>query len=248
MYQNESRRARTPFLLAATLLTGVTAFLPGQQATDSTHFTADMRFVSSAGNASASTLSLGDKFDRILGAWTLGQDFQLIYGRSAAATVANFYHAALRAKYDVSARSSALAYVAWERNTPAGLARRFEEGLGVEYKVLEHPRDKIGVEAGPTFVQESRPPLANQHFVAARLAGKYDHAFKQKASFEQTVEYLPDVAQFANYLLNSQSTLAVPMSGVVALAVSYDVRYVNQPPPGRQKADRFLTAGLQITL
>jgi putative salt-induced outer membrane protein YdiY len=79
------------------------------------------------------------------------------------------------------------------------------------------------------------------------LAGTYDHVFQERATFQQIFEYLPDMSRLANYQINSRSTLAVPVSGIVGLAVSYDVRYVNEPPAGRYKADRFFTAGLQLT-
>jgi len=217
-------------------------------APDSTHLTVDLRYVSAAGNARSTTLSTGDKLTHWAGPWTLSQELQVIYGKNDSTTVANFYHAALRAAYAASPRFSGVGYVLWERDTPGGIVRRFEEGLGVAYKALDLPHDKLSVEAGPTLVQERHAPQTDQSFAAARLAGAYHHLFEKKAVFEQLVEFLPNLQQTTDYRFNAKSTLSVPLSGVFALSVSYDLRYTHLPPAGRQTTDSFLTAGLQLAL
>ena len=234
-------------LSAVLLVVGQTLPAPDSTHTrDSTHFSANIRFVSAAGNATSSTFSLGDTYDKFLGPWAFGQEFQMIYGTDGTSTLANFYLFNLSAKYALNKRTQVMGYGGWQRNTPAGLNQRFEEGIGVTYVAMDKPRDKINVEGGPTLVQESRPD-GDRHFTAARLAADYNHTFREKTTFEQKFEYMPDLGVFANYQFNSHTALAVPVSGIVGVALSYDVRYTNQPPPGFKKADRFLTAGLQLT-
>jgi putative salt-induced outer membrane protein YdiY len=215
---------------------------------DSTHLTADLRFVSAAGNASSTTLSTGDKLTHWAGPWTFVQELQVIYGKNDSITVANFYHGALRAKYGASPKFGAFGYIVWERDTPGGIVRRFEEGLGVAYQALDRPHDKLSIEAGPTMVQERHAPMTDNNFAAARIAAAYHHLFEKKATFEQLFEYLPDLQDMTNYRMNAKSTLSVPLSSAFALSVSYDLRYSHVPPVGRKTTDSFLTAGLQLTL
>jgi len=237
------------------LCAALAARAPAQQAAatvkhspDSTHLTVDLRFVSAAGNARSTTLSTGDKLVHWAGPWTLTQELQVIYGKNDTVTVANFYHGALRAAYAASAHFGAVGYGLWERDTPGGIVRRFEEGLGISYQPLDLAHDKLSLEAGPTLVQERHAPQTDQSFAAARFAAAYHHLFQKKATFEQLVEYLPNLQNTSDYRFNAKSTLSVPLAGVFALSMSYDLRYTNLPPAGRQTTDSFLTAGLQLTL
>jgi len=215
---------------------------------DSTHFTADLRFVSASGNASSNTLSTGDKLTHWAGPWSFGQELAVVYGRNDQTTVANFYHGALRGKYAATARFSALTWVVWERDTPAGLVQRFEEGVGVGYQPLDLPHDKLALELGPTLVQERHSPPDDKTFGAARVSAAYHHLFPKKAVFEQLFEWLPNLQDKTDYRVNARSTLTVPLAGAFALSIAYDFRYTNTPPAGLKTSDRFLTAGLQLAL
>ncbi len=219
-----------------------------QQPADSTHLTASLGVVSSAGNAEETTVSLGDKLTRIHARWTLRQEFKLVYGRADTTTKANFYRAALRTRFAATPRFSALAYAEWERDTPAGLSYHVEEGAGAYYLALNRPRNKLALEVGPTLVQERRLPSSQQTFVAGRAAANYERAFASNAAFDQVLEYLPDLVDLGNYRINSETTLSAPVAGILALELAYEVRYVNHPSAGRKRSDRFLTAGIQVKL
>ena len=217
------------------------------QKPDSTRFTADLKYVSTAGNASSKTLGAGDLFTQIAGRWAVAQEFRVIYGKSSGAVLANFYHGSLRLSYATAGPVSAIAYGIWDRDTPAGLVSHFEEGVGLSFRAIQAPRDKLEFDAGPAFVQERRVPASNQNYAAGRFAAVYSHAFTKKATFDEAIAFLPDLSHTSNYQVTNHTALAAPLGGIFALALSYDVRYVNLPPAGKQKSDRFFTAGMQIT-
>jgi putative salt-induced outer membrane protein len=221
---------------------GVAAQAPTKKA----KFTADFGFVNTAGNANQTTLSASDQFALDLGRWALRQEFQLIHGRNDSTTVASFYRARLRLEHDAGTRLAPFVYVQWDRNAPAGLSRRLEEGGGLTYAPVMHARDSLAFDLGATLVQQRFMEVPDQDFAAARAALRYRHSFATKTEFMQLLEYLPDLTDFGNFQLNSETTATAPITRLFALKASYIVRFNNEPPDGRRRTDRFLTIGVQV--
>jgi putative salt-induced outer membrane protein len=209
-------------------------------------FTADFGFVNTAGNASQTTLSASDAFSVVVGRWAVRQEFQLIHGQNDSTTITSFYRARVRIENNAGAKLAPFVYVQWDRNAPAGLARRLEEGGGLTYAALARVRDSLAFDLGATLVQQRFMTLPDQDFAAARAALRYHHLFASKTELTQLVEYLPDLTGFGNFQLNTETTATAPITRLFALKASYIVRFNNQPPEGRQRTDRFLTVGVQI--
>ena len=222
--------------------------LAGQQPASTTSLVAKLGFVSTAGNARQTTLNFGDKLTQTYDKLALIQEFQSIFSRNDSVTIGNYLSAALRAKYTLTPRLAPLVYVSWERDVPSGLTQRLEEGAALAYQVPTDPSDTLSIALGPTLVQERRAGKPDNSFAAGRTALAYRHHFSSKATFDQLVEYLPDLSQSSNYRVNTETALAAPVAGHLALDVSYKVRYANLPPAGRIRADRYLTAGIQFTM
>ena len=71
-------------------------------------------------------------------------------------------------------------------------------------------------------------------------------AAQANAYAEQKVELISDLQQFDNELLNTETSLAAPLSTHVALKLGYTVRFVSQPQPTFRKTDTVLSAGVQL--
>jgi putative salt-induced outer membrane protein len=233
-------------VLAAAWCVGA-ARLAAQQK-DPAALTSDFGLVNTAGNASQTTVSASDKLELALGRWGVRQEFQLIYGRSDSATIASFYRALLRGEYDGSAPFAPFAYVQWDRNRLAGLARRLEEGAGLSYRAAATGRDTLAFELGATLVQQRFLAAADDDFAAARAALKYRHLFAAKTELFELLEYLPDLTAFGNFRVNSETSAVAPITRIFSLKASYIVRFNNRPPLALRRTDRFLTVGLQVRL
>jgi putative salt-induced outer membrane protein len=211
--------------------------------------TGDVGFVNTSGNTDVTTLNVGERVDYTLSSrWTLSQTFAVVYGRTNDSTNASTWRAGARADYATTKRFGAYARVDFLRNVFASIERRFDEGVGLAYKVLSQPRDTINFEGGVSQVQQHFTAGTSDNFAAGRAAGTYRHMFTDKASFFQSVEFLPSLEKGSDFLLNTESTLVAPLSKSLAIKLSYVIQFNNLPQPGRKKADRMFTSGLQITL
>lgn len=129
MSPNRAHHSWAPLVLACLSVAWQPLRVLAQQPADSTHLTASLGVVSSAGNSEETTISLGDRVTRIHARCPLRQEFKLAYGRADSTTKANFYRAALRTRFAATPRVSPLAYAEWEQDTPAGLSYQLEEGV-----------------------------------------------------------------------------------------------------------------------
>lgn len=211
----------------------------------------DLGFVQTSGNTDVSTLSVGEKLGvtgRTLG---LRQVFSVVYGRSNGVTNASLWRAGLTGTYAFSSQVGLYALATWERNTFAGIARRFEEGVGATFVAVTGQTDHLDLAAGVSIFQQRAvevPSSTPDRYTAARGTVTYRHRFHERASFGQVVEVLPNLDVTEDLRLNTETTLAASVSRRVAVKLSYVVRFDNLPEPGLRKTDRVLTSGLQLTL
>jgi putative salt-induced outer membrane protein len=211
-------------------------------------FTGDVGFVNTAGNTDVTTINVGEKLTRNLTRFTLKQFFSVVYGNTDGQTTTNLWQTGLRGDYNITQRFLLFGTAGYDRNTFAGISRRFGEGVGVGFKAVDQPDDKLEFEVGLELTQQRSTLDVDNDFTAARTAGAYRHNFTETAYFLQNVEVLPDLKQSDDLRINTETGIVAPLSNRFAIKLSYVIHFDNLPEPGFKKTDRLLTSGLQISL
>jgi len=206
----------------------------------------DLGFVSTSGNSSVRTLNVGEQLSVMPAPWKFTQVFSIVNGYTSGVETVNTLTAGLRADYAVGPRFRLYGLGNFTRNRFAGIARRFEEALGLAYGALTGPVSILDVEAGAGRNQQIGPMGGVQQFWVGRLALHYRLNFTSRAYFDQKVEDLADMQNPKNMLVNTESAVVAPISNNVGLKLGYIVHFANQPQPGFKKADTILSAGLQL--
>lgn len=211
--------------------------------------TANVGFVNASGNTDITTLSADQRLEyRPEGsAWLFTEFLAAVYGRTDGVTSADQLKGGARVDRFITTRLSAFAGATYERNRFAGISRRFEELVGLAFKVLEQPRDILSVEGGASFNQQRSTTGLDESFVAARAAAAYKHLFTETAFFQQLVEVLPNLELSDDLRINTETSLVAPLSERFAVKLAYAIRFDNLPEPGFGKSDRVFTSGLQIS-
>jgi len=226
-------------------------------------FTADFGFVSSAGNTNVTTFSVGDKLmlntvDKRL---IFTQEFAAVRSEADGVKNAENYLTRFRLDRGLGSHFYAFAMAGWERNVPGGIARRFEETVGLAWKAIERPADQLSLEVGLSFFQQRNvdaPPgeSAADDYTAGRVAGHYRHAFTPTTFFVQALELIPNFDTTQDFRLNTETAVIAPISSHLGVKLSYVIRYdhlpnlLPEPNPNLtrlKKTDRYLTAGLTIS-
>ena len=212
-------------------------------------FTGNAGLITTKGNTEITSVDVGDRFVVTGGRWKLTQTAAVTYARNHDSVTAELWHGTLRGDRAISGRASVYGSAEVERNTFAGIRLRYAPSLGLSLMALASPHDTLRVEIGGGYTSEKAvPPDADRHYAAGRVAMVYHHSLGPKASFDQSLEYLPNFKAGRDYRINSETAVTAPISRAIAMKASYVIRYEGLPQPGFEKTDRILVTGVQVTL
>lgn len=243
-------------LLSATLVL-CASVLPAQDTPKpkTVEFSGTAGFAQTSGNANAISTNFGDKVKFIAKGWTLSQDLSFFYGEADDKVNANFWNGGVRAERGIGPRFGLFAMTRFDRNVLQGVARRFEEGLGLDAKLIMAPKDKLSAQIGASAFQFVATPgttaTGQANYPALRVGMDYKHSFSDLAYLQQTGEYLPNLSDRAAYLVNTETVLVAPLSKRLGLKLGYVIRYNSAPPTksGTQlkRTDTFFSSGITFS-
>lgn len=153
-------------------------------------------------------------------------------------------------KYDqkITTRLVAFVFERAERNTPKGIEMRYTSQAGLGYTLIKAKKDLLKVEAGAGYVHENPvDPADREGYPTARAYALYEHSFTEKTRFTQWVEYLPDLENSENWLINEETAFITNLAGSLALKTSFFVAFDHEPPVGLKKSDRLFKTALLFT-
>jgi putative salt-induced outer membrane protein YdiY len=120
---------------------------------------------------------------------------------------------------------------------------RITVGPGVGYYFIKNQKTRLSAEAGPSMVLEKQGGKEKQ-YMAARIAGRFEHKLNDRARVWQSVEFLPEVDQFDNYIINAEAGIEADFTKKLSLRTLIQDTYHNQPADGRKANDIKLISGI----
>ncbi|HXY20424.1 MAG TPA: DUF481 domain-containing protein, partial [Gemmatimonadales bacterium] len=130
----------------------------------------DLGLVSTSGNTSVRTLNVGEQLVVNPAPWKFTQTFAIVNSHTAGVETANTLTAGLRGDYAMSSRFRLYGLVDYTRNRFAGIARRFEEAVGLAYGALTGPTTVLDLEAGAGRNEQAGVTGPTQSYWTGRLA------------------------------------------------------------------------------
>ncbi len=125
-----------------------------------------------------------------------------------------------------------------------GIDYRVVIGAGGGAYVLDNDEDKLGLEAGLAYIVEKFESGDDDDSLALRLAARHDHTFSETAKCWASVEYLPSMDAFGDYLLNAEIGTETVLNSTLSLRVVAQDRYDSEPPAGLEDNDLSVIAAL----
>ncbi len=209
---------------------------------------ADIGYVNTTGNTNVSTLNATDQFMlRTAADNQILQTFGLVYGTQNNRVQTSIWNASLKDEYTFTPHIGLYALGAFDRNTFAGIDRRFEEGAGVAFIPLDSVPNNLEIDAGFSFVEQTATIDSSDSHAAARAAITYRHTFVANTYVQELVEGIENLKTSDDYRINSQTDVVAPLSKHLAIKVGYAIHYSNLPPTGFKTTDRLLTTDIQVT-
>jgi hypothetical protein len=117
------------------------------------------------------------------------------------------------------------------------------------YYLIKETNTFLAVEAGPSWVHERLfvpgPGSDFEHsYFALRLAERFEYKFKTGARIWESLEFLPSVEHWADYIVNFEAGVSAPITKALDVRLVVQDTYDNKPAPHRLKNDFKLGAGL----
>jgi uncharacterized protein DUF481 len=111
------------------------------------------------------------------------------------------------------------------------------------YYFIKHTNTFLSGEAGPSLVTEELGHHTDT-YLGLRLAERFEHKFGGGAKVWQTLEWIPQVDYFANWILNAEVGVSAPITKSLDVRLVADDTYNNRPATGRLKNDLKILAGI----
>lgn len=125
----------------------------------------------------------------------------------------------------------------------ADLDYRFTLSPLVGYYAIKTTNTTLKFEAGPSGVMEHQGDEDNQ-YAALRLGERFEHKFTAKAKVWQSLEFVPQIDRWHNYLIIAEVGAEAPLAEKLSLRAVIQDNYDNEPAPGRKNNDIKLITSL----
>jgi putative salt-induced outer membrane protein len=203
------------------------------------------------GNSSAYQVNAGAALDKQWkkDEWHFGVNGQYAVNnpdRNDQDVTANNLHSNISYRHLFDERLYGMAGEEFIHDDVADVTYRFITSPGIGYYFIKSPATRLRGEAGPSWIYErlSGSDPKHNNYIAARVAERFEHDFSKDAKIWQSLEYLPKVDDWGNYLLNAEVGAETLLTGSISLRLVARDQYNSQPPEGRKSNDITVVAAL----
>jgi putative salt-induced outer membrane protein YdiY len=136
----------------------------------------------------------------------------------------------------------------------ANVHYRITVGPGAGYYFIKNPKTRLSGEVGPGYVIErlhddgedgvddSRDH--DEDYMTIRFAERFEHKFNDSVKMWQSVEFLPQIDLWRNYIINFEIGAEATLTKQLSLRVFAVDTYDNVPAEGRKKNDLKVVTAL----
>lgn len=120
---------------------------------------------------------------------------------------------------------------------------RFTTGAGAGYFFIKNEKVLLSAEAGPGYVWQKLGDETDNYFTI-RMAQDFEYKFTKTARIWESVEYLPQVDDWGNYIITATVGVESGLYKNVKLQVRARDIYQSRPAVDRESNDLQVTAGI----
>lgn len=127
----------------------------------------------------------------------------------------------------------------------ADINYRLSVGPGLGYYFVKTTNTVLSAEIGPGYIYERDGNGTTHSYMSLRLAQRFEQKISTTARLWESVEVLPQVDRFSNYIVNSEIGVETAMTKKLSLQAYLQDTYHSEPVPSREKNDIKLVAGVK---
>jgi putative salt-induced outer membrane protein YdiY len=166
-------------------------------------------------------------------------------GASSSTTTADAEHGFAQYNQDFTAHFYGYGRLEGMHDGIADIQYRMTLATGVGYYFIKNKTADLSLEGGPGYIAEKLDDQSTS-YATLRIAEKFHYRISEHAKAWETIEFLPQVDNFNNYIVNAEAGIEAGLNqgNKLALRTVIDDSYDNVPAPHRLKNDLKLIAGI----
>lgn len=129
------------------------------------------------------------------------------------------------------------------RDDIADIQYRVTIGPGLGRYFIKNDKITLSAEAGPGYLFEKVADVEDDYAIL-RAAERCEVKLSEGAKVWESVEYLPRIDDFDQYLINAELGAEAAMTATLSLRVVLQDKYNSTPAPGKDENDLSLIAGV----
>ena len=189
-----------------------------------------LSYLATSGNSDTNSLGFDASVVRRPRPWGLALTAQFDRAEQDGLKTAERAYAGLRGTRAWTERWDAFVGLSAEQDEFSGIDLRGLLEAGAVYHALLGPRHKLDLDVALTWTDEDRvPPNVDDSWLGALLGARYELAVSDNAAFSQQLSYYPNLDDSSDWRANSVTALTAALNQHLAVRLSHEIRFRNQP-------------------
>jgi putative salt-induced outer membrane protein len=206
-----------------------------------------LAYLATSGNTDTETFGLDFKLEREPEPWGLELTALTNRAEDQGVKTAERYLVGARVRRALDERWEAFAGLSAEQDEFSGFDLRAIVEVGVTYSALLGPTHVLSFDGGLTWTDEDRvEPELDVDSLGGLLGLAYEWKISETASLTQRLVFYPNFDDSDDWRVNSDTGLVADISSLLALKLSYEVRYRNLPIGSNDDTDTTTKVSLVV--
>ena len=208
---------------------------------------AELSYVSTGGTAVTQTIGTGGEVVVSPGLWRLESRASYLRTRTDGTVRARRLTGQVRGARKVGDRAELFARGTYLRNTFAGIDHSVDGAAGVTAILIQGQPQQLSVDSGFGYIGEDRTRGRGRYLGTFDVGLRHQWEFSRRNRFSNDASIKTDVERTSDWRLTHVTALQAALNAVLALKLSHEVNYRNEPVPGFTRADTVAAAAIVAT-
>jgi putative salt-induced outer membrane protein YdiY len=208
---------------------------------------AELSYVSTGGTASTQTLGTGAEAVFAPGLWRLESRASFLRTRTDGTVRARRLTGQVKTARKIGDRAELFARGTYLRNTFAGIDNSVDGAAGVTALLMKGEPQRLSFDSGLGYIGEDRTRGPGRYVATMDLGVRHQWEFTRRNRISNDASVKADVERASDWRLSHVAALQAALNAVLALKLSHEITYRNEPVPGFTKADTVAAAAIVAT-
>ena len=208
---------------------------------------AEMSYVSTGGTATTQTIGGGAEMVISPGPWRVETRTNYLRTRTDGTVRARRLTSQLRTARKIGDRAELFARGTYLRNTFAGLDHSVDGAAGVTAILFQSQPQRLSVDSGFGYIGEDRTIGRGRYLGTFDLGLRHQWEFSKRNRISNDASLKADVQRTSDWRVSHVAALQAGLNAILALKLSHEVNYRNEPVPGFTRADTVAAAAIVAT-